>query len=162
MILFVAGVVAVAVGLLATRAWRYHVERDQERQEAERQARVERYGDEFRPLLERARAIMDGTADPPPSKERDGDELCFWSFEQEQKFYPDVVRFDISPIELLDVEFEGDDEATLTVSFSRTGYRADGAVDTRSSYSSDKWHVRKEGSDWAVYKIETKPRGPAV
>lgn len=156
MILFIAGVVAVAVGLLATRAWRYHVERDQERQEAERQARVERYGNEFQPLLERARAIMDGTADPPPSKERDG-ELCDWAFARRREYYPDVVRFDISPIELLDVEFEGDDEATLTVSFSRTGYRADGAVDMRSSHSSDKWHVRKEGSDWAVYKIETKP-----
>lgn len=156
MILFVAGVVAVAVGLLATRAWRYHVERDQERQEAERQARVERYGDEFQPLLERARAIMDGTADPAPSEERDG-ELCDWAFARRREYYPDVVRFDISPIELLDVEFEGDDEATLTVSFSRTGYRADGAVDMRSSHSSDKWHVRKEGSDWAVYKIETKP-----
>ncbi|ERL06905.1 hypothetical protein [Olsenella profusa] len=156
MILFVAGVVAVAVGLLATRAWRYHVERDQERQEAERQARVERYGDEFQPLLERARAIMDGTADPAPSEERDG-ELCDWAFARRREYYPDVVRFDISPIELLDVEFEGDDEATLTVSFSRTGYRADGAVDMRSSHSSDKWHVRKEGSDWVVYKIETKP-----
>ena len=97
MILFVAGVVAVAVGLLATRAWRYHVECDQERQEAERQARVERYGDEFRPLLERARAIMDGTADPPPSKERDG-ELCDWAFARRREYYPDVVRFDISPI----------------------------------------------------------------
>ena len=36
MILVVAGAMAMAVGLLATRAWRYHVERDQERQEAER------------------------------------------------------------------------------------------------------------------------------
>lgn len=155
-ILVVAGAMAMAVGLLATRAWRYHVERDQERQEAERQARVERYGDEFQPLLERARAIMDGTADPAPSEERDG-ELCDWAFARRREYYPDVVRFDISPIELLDVEFEGDDEATLTVSFSRTGYRADGAVDMRSSHSSDKWHVRKEGSDWVVYKIETKP-----
>ena len=156
MILVTAGAVAVAVGLLATRAWRYHVERGQERQEAGRQARVERYGDEFRPLLERARAIMDGTADPAPSEERDG-ELCDWAFARRREYYPDVVRFDISPIELLDVEFGGDDEATLTVSFSRTGYRADGAVDMRSSHSSDRWHVRREGSGWVVYRIETKP-----
>lgn len=153
-ILVVAGAVAVAAGLLATRAWRYHVGCDQERQEAERQARVERYADEFRPLLERARAIMDGTADPAPSEERDG-ELYYWTFPHEA--YPDVTKIDISPIELLDVEFDGDDEATLTVSFSMAGYRTDGELDTRSSHSSDRWHVRREGSGWVVYKIETKP-----
>ena len=147
--------VAMAVGLLAVWAWRYHAGRGQERQDAERQARVERYGDEFQPLLERARAIMDGTADPAPSEERDG-ELYDWAFAQRKKYYPDVTRFDITPIELLDVELDGDDEAVLTVSFSRTGYRADGEVDTRSSYKGAKWHVRREGSDWVVYRIETK------
>ena len=153
-ILVVAGAMAMAVGLLATRAWHYHVERGQERQEAERQARVERYSGEFQPLLERARAIMDGTADPAPSEERDG-ELYYWAFPHEA--YPDVTRVEVTPIKLLDVELEGDDEAVLTVSFSMTGYRADGEVDTQSSYSADRWHVRKEGSDWVVYKIETKP-----
>ena len=155
MVLIVCAV-AVAAGLLARQAWRYHVEHERERQEAERQARVERYGDEFRPLLERARAIMDGTADPAPSEERDG-ELYDWAFAQRKKYYPDVTRFDITPIELLDMELEGDDEAVLTVIFSRTGYRADGEVDTRSSYKGDKWHVRREGPDWVVYRIETKP-----
>ncbi|MDP9858438.1 hypothetical protein J2S71_000134 [Olsenella profusa DSM 13989] len=153
-ILVVAGAMAMAVGLLVVWAWQGHAKRGQKRQEVERQARVERYGDEFQPLLERARAIMDGTADPAPSEERDG-ELYYWAFPHEA--YPDVTRVEVTPIKLLDVELEGDDEAVLTVSFSMTGYRADGEVDTQSSYSADRWHVRKEGSDWVVYKIETKP-----
>ena len=156
MILFVAGVVAVAVGLLATRAWRYHVERDQERQEAERQARVERYGDEFQPLLERARAIMDGTADPPASEELDG-ELFYWGWDHRRGAYPDTTRVEVSPIEVTDVAPDGEGGLTVTVSFKVTQYRADGGVDSHASFVGDTWHARRGGSGWVVYRIETSP-----
>lgn len=152
--ILVAIMVAVVAGLLVTQVWRGYFARGLNRWEDMCLGRGERYPDEFRPLLERARAIMDGTADPAPSEERDG-ELYYWAFPHEA--YPDVTRVEVTPIKLLDVEFDGEDEAVLTVSFSMTGYRADGEVDTQSSYSADKWHVRREGSDWVVYRIETKP-----
>ena len=154
LVILVAIMAAVVAGLLVTQVWQGYFARGLDRWEDMCLGRRERYSGEFQPLLERARAIMDGTADPAPSEERDG-ELYYWAFPHEA--YPDVTRVEVTPIKLLNVELEGDDEAVLPVSFSMTGYRADGEVDTQSSYSADRWHVRKEGSDWVVYRIETKP-----
>ena len=55
---------------------------------------------EVQPLLERARTIMDGTADPAPSEELDG-ELFRWRFRKTG--YPEVTQIEVSPIKILDI-----------------------------------------------------------
>ena len=109
---------------------------------------------EIQPLLERARTIMDGTADPAPSEELDG-ELFRWRFRKTG--YPEVTQIEVSPIKILGVVPDGNGGIILTVNFEITRYRVDGKVDSWSSHSADKWYVRKNGNRWIVYKIETKP-----
>ena len=109
---------------------------------------------EIQPLLERARSVMDGTADPPASKQFDG-ELYYWSFSREE--YRDVTRVEVSPIYVTTITSDGDNGMVLTVNFEITRYRANGKRDSWASYTADKWYVRKNGNRWIVYKIETKP-----
>ena len=109
---------------------------------------------EVQPLLERARTIMDGTADPAPSEELDG-ELFRWRFRKTG--YPEVTQIEVSPIKILGVVPDGNDGIILTVNFEITRYRANGKKDSWASYTGDKWYVRKNGNRWIVYKIETKP-----
>ena len=109
---------------------------------------------EFQPLLERARTIMDGTADPAPSEELDG-ELFRWRFRKTG--YPEVTQIEVSPIKILGVVPDGNGGIILTVNFEITRYRANGKKDSWASYTGDKWYVRKNGNRWIVYKIETKP-----
>lgn len=109
---------------------------------------------EFQPLLERARTIMDGTADPAPSEELDG-ELYIWRFRKTG--YPEVTQIEVSPIKILGVVPDDSGGIILTVNFEITRYRVDGKVDSWSSHSADKWYVRKNGNRWIVYKIETSP-----
>jgi hypothetical protein len=88
----------------------------------------------FVPLLIRAHAIMDGTADPAPSVELDG-ELSRWSFQYETSAgYSDAVMADVSPIFVTGVSLDGLDEATLTVTFDMRYYAADGPVITQRAY----------------------------
>ena len=109
---------------------------------------------EIQPLLERARSVMDGTADPPASKQFDG-ELYYWSFSREE--YRDVTRVEVSPIYVTTITSDGDNGMVLTVNFEITRYRANGKRDSWASYTGDKWYIRKNGNRWIVYKIETKP-----
>ena len=109
---------------------------------------------EVQPLLERARTIMDGTADPAPSEELDG-ELFRWRFRKTG--YPEVTQIEVSPIKILGVVPDDSGGIILTVNFEITRYRANGKRDSWASYTSDKWYVRKNGNRWIVYKIETKP-----
>ena len=109
---------------------------------------------EVQPLLERARTIMDGTADPAPSEELDG-ELFRWRFRKTG--YPEVTQIEVSPIKILGVVPDGNGGIILTVNFEITRYRANGKKDSWASYTGDKWYVRKNGNRWIVYKIETKP-----
>ena len=97
---------------------------------------------------------MDGTADPAPSEELDG-ELYIWRFRKTG--YPEVTQIEVSPIKILGVVPDDSGGIILTVNFEITRYRVDGKVDSWSSHSADKWHVRKNGDRWIVYKIETKP-----
>ena len=109
---------------------------------------------EVQPLLERARTIMDGTADPAPSEELDG-ELFRWRFRKTG--YPEVTQIEVSPIKILGVVPDDSGGIILTVNFEITRYRANGKKDSWASYTADKWYVRKNGDRWIVYKIETKP-----
>ena len=109
---------------------------------------------EVQPLLERARTIMDGTADPAPSEELDG-ELFRWCFRKTG--YPEVTQIEVSPIKILGVVPDDSGGIILTVNFEITRYRANGKRDSWASYTSDKWYVRKNGNRWIVYKIESKP-----
>ncbi len=109
---------------------------------------------EIQPLLERARTIMDGTADPAPSEELDG-ELFRWRFRKTG--YPEVTQIEVSPIKILGVVPDDSGGIILTVNFEITRYRANGKKDSWASYTADKWYVRKNGNRWIVYKIETKP-----
>ena len=109
---------------------------------------------EIQPLLERARSVMDGTADPPASKQFDGELYC-WSFSREE--YRDVTRVEVSPIYVTTITSDGDNGMVLTVNFEITRYRANGKRDSWASYTGDKWYIRKNGNRWIVYKIETKP-----
>ena len=109
---------------------------------------------EVQPLLERARTIMDGTADPAPSEELDG-ELFRWYFQKTD--YPEVTQIEVSPIKILSVVPDDSGRIILTVNFEITRYRANGKKDSWASYTGDKWYVRKNGDRWIVYKIETKP-----
>ena len=109
---------------------------------------------EVQPLLERARTIMDGTADPAPSEELDG-ELFRWRFRKTG--YPEVTQIVVSPINILGVVPDDSGGIILTVNFEITRYRANGKKDSWASYTADKWYVRKNGNRWIVYKIETKP-----
>lgn len=156
MILIVCAVLIMIGGFLVSRAWQGHVERERERLESERLERVGRYRGELQPLLERARAIMDGTADPPASEELDG-ELFYWGWDHRRGAYPDTTRVEVSPIEVTNVAPDGEGGLTVTVSFKVTQYRADGGVDSHASFVGDTWHARRGGSGWVVYRIETSP-----
>ena len=109
---------------------------------------------EVQPLLERARTIMDGTADPAPSEELDG-ELFRWRFRKTG--YPEVTQIEVSPIKILGVVPDDSGGIILTVNFEITRYRANGKKDSWASYTADKWYVRKNDDRWIVYKIETTP-----
>ena len=109
---------------------------------------------EVQPLLERARTIMDGTADPAPSEELGG-ELFRWYFQKTDD--PEVTQIEVSPIKILGVVPDDSGGIILTVNFEITRYRANGKRDSWASYTNDKWHVRKNGDRWIVYKIETSP-----
>ena len=109
---------------------------------------------EIQPLLERARSVMDGTADPPASKQFDGELYC-WSFSREE--YRDVTRVEVSPIYVTTITSDGDNGMVLTVNFEITRYRANGKRDSWASYTGDKWYIRKNGNRWIVYKIDTTP-----
>ena len=109
---------------------------------------------EIQPLLERTRSVMDGTADPPASKQFDG-ELYYWSFSREE--YRDVTRVEVSPIYVTTITSDGDNGMVLTVNFEITRYRTNGKRDSWASYTGDKWYIRKNGNRWIVYKIETSP-----
>ena len=110
---------------------------------------------EFQPLLERARTIMDGTADPTPSEELDG-ELYFWSWNRRCNAYPNASYVEVKPIEITAVQHAGD-KAILTINFEITAYSKNGSIEMNASYLANKWYVRKNGDRWIVYKIETKP-----
>ena len=109
---------------------------------------------EVQPLLERARTIMDGTADPAPSEELDG-ELFRWRFRKTG--YPEVTQIEVSPIKILGVVPDDSGGIILTVNFEITRYRIDGKVDSWISCAGDKWYVRKNDDRWIVYKIDTTP-----
>ena len=109
---------------------------------------------EFQPLLERARTIMDGTADPAPSKELDG-ELYVWRFRKNHHRF--VTHVEVTPIKVTNVAPDGSGGIILTVSFEITRYRDDGERSSWASYIDNKWYVRKNGDRWMVYKIESKP-----
>ena len=110
---------------------------------------------EVQPLLERARTIMDGTADPAPSEELDG-ELYFWSWNRRCNAYPNASYVEVKPIEITAVQHAGD-KAILTINFEITAYSKNGNIEMNASYLANKWYVRKNGNRWIVYKIETKP-----
>ena len=109
---------------------------------------------EVQPLVERAKTIMDGTANPAPSEELDG-ELFRWYFQKTD--YPEVTQIEVSPIKILGVVPDDSGGIILTVNFEITRYRANGKRDSWASYTNDKWYVRKNGDRWIVYKIETSP-----
>ena len=109
---------------------------------------------EVQPLLERARTIMDGTADPAPSKELDG-ELYVWRFRKNHHRF--VTHVEVTPIKVTNVAPDGSGGIILTVSFEITRYRDDGERSSWASYIDNKWYVRKNGDRWMVYKIESKP-----
>ena len=110
---------------------------------------------EFQPLLERARTIMDGTANPAPSEELDG-ELYFWSWNRRCNAYPHASYVEVKPIEITAVQHAGD-KAILTINFEITAYSKNGNIEMNASYLANKWYVRKNGNRWIVYKIETSP-----
>ncbi|MFC2704849.1 MAG: hypothetical protein ACFN02_02690 [Olsenella profusa] len=143
--LLAAGLLIVLVALLAPVALR-----------ALRAARAEVT---FCPTLERARAVMAGTAEPPASEELDG-ALYERSFDfRQQKYYPDATRAEVTPIVVVDAEYDGDDEVVLTVRFSDTYYRADGSEACGASHSHDRWYLRREDGRWVFYRVETRLEG---
>ena len=109
---------------------------------------------EVQPLLERARTIMDGTADPEPSEELDG-KLYTWRFKKES--HPSAAYTEVSPIEVTNIVSSDNNEVILTVSFHIIRYSANGEKESWIYYTNDKWYVRKNGDRWIVYKIETSP-----
>ena len=109
---------------------------------------------EIQPLLQRARSVMDGTANPPASKQLDG-ELYYWSFSREE--YRDVTQIEVSPIYVTTITSDGDNGMVLTVNFEVTRYCANGRRDSWASYTGDKWYIRKNDDRWIVYKIKTTP-----
>ena len=111
---------------------------------------------ELQPLLERARAVMNGTANPVSSEELDG-ELYFWSWDYERSTYPRTAYIEVSPIKITSIIPDGNDRAILIVSFHIIQYRADGERDSWLYCTDNKWYVRKNGDRWIVYKIETRP-----
>ena len=111
---------------------------------------------ELQPLLERARTVLDGTANPASSEELDG-ELYFWSWDYERNTYPRTAYIEVSPIKITNIISDGNDRAILIVSFHIIQYRADGERDSWLYCTDNKWYVRKNGNRWIVYKIETKP-----
>ena len=109
---------------------------------------------ELQPLLERARTIMDGTADPAPSEELDG-KLYTWRFKKES--HPSAAYTEVSPIKVTNIVSSDNNEVILTVSFHIIRYSANGEKESWIYYTNDKWYVRKNGDRWIVYKIETSP-----
>ena len=109
---------------------------------------------EVQPLLERARTIMDGTADPAPSEELDG-KLYTWRFKKES--HPSAAYTEVSPIKVTNIVSSDNNEVILTVSFHIIRYSANGEKESWIYYTNDKWYVRKNGDRWIVYKIETSP-----
>lgn len=112
------------------------------------QARVD-----FAPTIERAQSILDGSADPIPSEERDG-KLCLYA--PSADYYPDVVRVDATPIQIIDVRYEGEDRAVITVRFDVTRYKADGSRDSWET-DEDTWYLQKTNGEWMVYDLYSKP-----
>ena len=96
---------------------------------------------EVQPLLERARTIMDGTANPTPSEELDG-ELYFWSWNRRCNAYPNASYVEVKPIEITAVQHAGD-KAILTINFEITAYSKNGSIEMNASYLANKWYVRK-------------------
>jgi hypothetical protein len=137
-------VVAVVGGIFGNRAYQAAVHEQQ----------VAQAKSELAPLVERARDIMEGTADPPASEERDG-VLASEAFPPEA--YPDTAWVEVAPIEITDVEYTSDTEAVLTVSYSIAGYRSDGWTDFSASMTDDKWYLRKTDDGWVVYDIYSRP-----
>lgn len=124
-----------------------------------RALRVARAESEFRPTLERARAVMAGTAEPPASEELDG-ALYERSFDfRQRRYYPDATRAEVTPIVVVDAEYDGDDEVVLTVRFSRRYYRADGSVANAASHSKSRWYLRLKDRRWIVYRVEDRLEG---
>ena len=109
---------------------------------------------ELQPLLERAKTIMDGTANPAPSEELDG-KLYTWRFKKES--HPSAAYTEVSPIEVTNIVSSDNNEVILTVSFHIIRYSANGEKESWIYYTKDKWYVRKNGDRWIVYKIETSP-----
>ena len=109
---------------------------------------------ELQPLLERAKTIMDGTANPAPSEELDG-KLYTWRFKKES--HPSAAYTEVSPIEVTNIVSSDNNEVILTVSFHIIRYSANGEKESWIYYTKDKWHVRKNDDRWIVYKIETSP-----
>ena len=109
---------------------------------------------EVQPLLERARTIMDGRADPEPSEELDG-KLYTWRFKKES--HPSAAYTEVSPIKVTNIVSSDNNEVILTVSFHIIRYSANGEKESWIYYTNDKWYVRKNGDRWMVYKIETSP-----
>ena len=109
---------------------------------------------EVQPLLERARTIMEGTADPEPSEELDG-KLYTWRFKKES--HPSAAYTEVSPIKVTNIVSNDNNEVILTVSFHIIRYSANGEKESWIYYTNDKWYVRKNGDRWIVYKIETSP-----
>ena len=109
---------------------------------------------EVQPLLERARTIMDGRADPEPSEELDG-KLYTWRFKKES--HPSAAYTEVSPIKVTNIVSSDNNEVILTVSFHIIRYSAKGEKESWIYYTNDKWYVRKNGDRWMVYKIETSP-----
>ena len=109
---------------------------------------------ELQPLLERAKTIMDGTANPAPSEELDG-KLYTWRFKKES--HPSAAYTEVSPIKVTNIVSSDNNEVILTVSFHIIRYSANGEKESWIYYTNDKWYVRKNGDRWIVYKIETSP-----
>lgn len=113
----------------------------------------------FWPILERARAVMAGTAEPPASEELDG-ALYERSFDfRQRRYYPDATRAEVTPIVVVDAEYDGDDEVVLTVRFSDTYYRADGSEACGALHSHDRWYLRREDGRWTFSRMETRLEG---
>ena len=124
-----------------------------------RALKVARAEAELRPTLERARAVMAGTADPPASEGLDG-ALYERSFDfRRQTYYPDATRAEVTPVAVIDAEYDGDDEVVLTVRFSRRYYRADGSVANAASHSKSRWYLRLKDRHWMVYRVEDRLEG---
>ena len=112
--------------------------------------RLQQYRQEFAPLLDRARSLMMGTATPAPSEEQDGslyDDLRF-----RQDLYPDIVRINVSKLDITDAEIHGD-EAVLTVDYAYSQYRADGSVFGTASIQGEKWYAKRTDAGWKVYRV---------